>query len=234
MAQSTNKQQKQQKLHDEAVLCAKYLWNMLHLEIPDNEDIEYYQDVPFEHKTDYWRYCYEEIKINNITADDIVFGYDSIDNEEDEEIEGEEIVYRGKDNFFGYTTEFPREVIAIAKIYRFKDLNLPDSSKICCPRKNDRVLGMYASDLQGEDGIDIEVKVEYDWDDWNKETSFYEIFFNGVNLYYIYDKAFYENDNYGNENVSRFSYNYGLCDFSITDDSSSLVHVNKVREEYVW
>ena len=234
MSQSSKKKQRQQKLHDEAVLCAKYLWNMLNLDSSDNENIEYYRDVPFEHKTDYWRYCYEQIKLNNITAEGIVFGYDSLENEEDEKIEGEEIVYRGKDNFFGYTTEYPREVIAIAKIYRFKDLKLPDSSKISCPRKNDRVLGMYASDLQGEDGIICDLEVEYDWDDWNKETSFYEIFFNGINLYHIYDEAFYENDNYGNKHVSRFSDNYGLCDFSITDDSNSLINVKQLREEYVW
>ena len=234
MCQRRSKYAWQQKLHDEAVLCAKYLWNMLNLELDNAEDIQYYKDVPFEHKTDYWIYCYDEIKINNITAHRIVFGYDSLEDEEDEEIEGEEIVYRGKDNFFGYTTEYPREVIAIAKIYRFKDLKLPDSSKISFPRKNDRVLGMYASDLQGEDGIICDLEVEYDWDDWNKETSFYEIFFNGINLYHIYDEAFYENDNYGIKHVSRFSDNYGLCDFSITDDSQSLVCVNQVSEEYVW
>ena len=229
-SQSTEKQnQKQTKLYTEALLCAKYLWNMLN---SSNKDVVFYEEVPMDHVSNYWSddtgCCYPYPEINNIKAEDIVFGPDK------GEIEGEEIVYRGKDNFFGYTTEYPREVVAIAKIYRFKDLNLPESSEISFPRKNDRVLGMYASDLQKYDSIDIDLEVEYDYDDWDKEISFYEIFFNGVNLYYIYDEAFYENDNYSTSNVSRFSNTYGLSDFSITDDSKSLVSVEQVREEYVW
>ena len=234
MYQSSKKQQKQQKLNDEGVLCAKYLWNMLN---SSNEDIDFYEDIPKTHESDYWSddNGYNKPEINNITANDIVFGNNSNSNLPDEEkIEGEEITCRGKDNFFGYTTQYPREVIAIAKIYRFKDLNLPDSSEINCPRKNDRVLGMYASDLKEYDSIDIEVDIEYDDDDWDKEISFYEIFFNSVNLGYIYDKAFYEYDNYGCKNISLFDKRRHLCDFSITDDLQSLVSINQVRDDNVW
>lgn len=225
---------KLQKLNNEAVLCAKYLWNMIHLDL-SKLDVDFYEDVPKTHESDYWadnngcRKRYPEI--NNIKMNNIVFGNSNLSD--GEKIE-EEITYRGKDNFFGYTIKYPREVVAIAKIYRFKDFNLPNTREINCPRKNDRVLGMYASDLKEYDSIDIDVDIEYDTYDWDKEISFYEIFFNSVNLGYIYDKAFYEYDNYGCKKNSLFDKRINLSDFSITDDCKSLVNINQVRYDYVW
>ena len=180
----------------EALKWAKYLDNMLR-RVYMNELIPILKDVPSEFLSDYWSGFNEgegtELE-DDISARDVVFGPNY--TKKCNEVEGENILYRGSDDYFEYTKTKPNEVIALGKGYRFLDLNLPINDIECCSKSD--YYGLYASKFTNKYGSFGEVNMKYKHLNFafndvcitysngsfmdNDESSFYKIYFCGEDL----------------------------------------------------
>ena len=101
-------------------------------------------------------------KTDNIIADLVALGFiqnitydEDFDlpkmfnvDKEDDIVEGEEIIYRGDDGFNRLWEKYPDEIIRIAHIYKWYEMDFPE---VTTPGKNSDIVGVWASYFEGRE-----------------------------------------------------------------------------------
>jgi len=101
-------------------------------------------------------------KTDNIIADLVALGFiqnitysEDFDlpkmfnvDKEDDIVEGEEIVYRSDDGFNRLWEKYPDEIIRIAHIYKWYEMDFPE---VTTPGKNSDIVGVWASYFEGRE-----------------------------------------------------------------------------------
>jgi hypothetical protein len=192
-------------------------------------------------------------KTDNIIADLVALGFiqnitysEDFDlpkmfnvDKEDDIVEGEEIVYRSDDGFNRLWEKYPDEIIRIAHIYKWYEMDFPE---VTTPGKNSDIVGVWASYFEGREErfkhyinlpdteytkySDTEYTKYSDTDinDGPVETSFVTILLHGENISDLDPEWKCSKDIITFENKVGFS----------IDTTMDNVRFHNVHKDYVW
>jgi hypothetical protein len=194
-------------------------------------------------------------KTDNILADLVALGFTqninymedfkipNIFNVDDDIVEDEEIIYRGDDGFNRLWEKYPDEIIRIAHIYKWYEMDFPE---VTTPGKNSDIIGVWASYFEGREERFEHYKnipdtkysdtkysdTEYSDTEYSDtyrndepvETSFVTILLNGENISDLDPEWKCSKDIISFENKVGFS----------IDTTMDNVHFHNVHQDYVW